>query len=129
VTPQPLPVPFPLIHVHSVRAGCWLLNYTPTGAGLVAFDGTMRVEAHHAGRTASGDLCQRPIIFVPPHPPFPSVPVLLPGPRPANGIPILSRGRYRYYLRITQILEILTLGTAASWALRDVALHPARTHG
>jgi hypothetical protein len=38
--------------------------------------------------------------------------VLLPGPNPAKGIPILQRSRYRYYLRITQILEKFTTGTS-----------------
>ncbi|MGE0224741.1 MAG: hypothetical protein AB7F35_14780 [Acetobacteraceae bacterium] len=88
-----------------------MLNYTPTGTGLVSFDGTMRVECHSAGRTASGDLYQRRIIFLsPPH--FPPRPVVMGGPNPANGIPILPRGQYRYYLRVTQILENITIGNS-----------------
>lgn len=111
-TPTTIPHPIlPPIRVRSVRAGCWLVSYTPTAGRLVTFDGTVRVEAHSAGRTASGDLYQRPVTLLN-RPPLPPVPVLLPGPNPAKGIPILSRSRYRYYLRITQILETVTLGTS-----------------
>jgi hypothetical protein len=52
--------------LRSVRCGCWLLSYRPSGTPLVAFDGTLRVECHSAGRTASGDLYQRRVIFLPP---------------------------------------------------------------
>src|SRR4051812_6202089 len=104
----PVTLPQP-IRIRSVRCGCWLLNYKPIGTSPVSFDGTLRVECHSAGRTASGDLYQRPIILLP-NPPGPPRPVLLPGPNPADGIPILSRSRYRYYLRVTQILERFTLG-------------------
>jgi hypothetical protein len=75
----------------------------------------LRVECHSNGRTASGDLYQRRIIFLPPSPPFPPgppSPVVLPGPNPADGIPILARNRYRYYLRVTQILEHFTVGNS-----------------
>ena len=88
--------------IHSVRCGCWLISYRPSGAPLVAFDGTLRVECHSAGRTASGDLYQRPVIILR-HSRSPSAPprsgpgrssqrpILLSGPNPANGIPILPR--------------------------------------
>jgi len=128
----PRPEPFPPVHLRSVRAGCWLVNYTPTGSSVVSFDGTLRVEAHSAGRTASGDLYQRPVILLP-FPPGPPHPILLPGPNPANGVPILSRSRYRFYLRVTQILENFTFGNSfqlgfemwrftapSSWALEDI---------
>lgn len=97
----------PPIALRSVRCGCWLLNYTPTGSGFVTFDGTMRVECHDAGRTASGDLYQRGIRFAG----FPPRPVLGPAPNPAGGIPIFARSRYRYYVRVTEILERFTIGT------------------
>ncbi|HEX8061707.1 MAG TPA: hypothetical protein VF535_00675 [Allosphingosinicella sp.] len=97
----------PAIALRSVRCGCWLLNYTPTGSGFVTFDGTMRVECHDAGRTASGDLYQRGIRFAG----FPPRPVLGPAPNPAGGIPIFGRSRYRYYVRVTEILERFTLFT------------------
>jgi hypothetical protein len=105
-----IPIPEPQItpfHVKSLRCGCYLLNYQPNGSPLMTYDGTMRVECHSDGRTASGDLYQRPTIILP-LPGFPPQPILLPGPNPAQGIPILSRNRYRYYLRVTQILESIT---------------------
>ncbi len=101
----------------SVRCGCWLVNYAPSGQPLVSYDGTLRVECHSQGRTASGDLYQRPVALIPQPglPPQPPTPVLLPGPNPAQGIPILARKNYRYYLRITRILEFST--TAKSFIL------------
>lgn len=114
--PQPIPWPqWPPFHIRSVRCGCYLINYNPTGSSLVTYDGTLRVECHNNGRTASGDLYQRPIIWLRPPPsipPIPSMPILLPGPNPVAGIPILSRSKYRYYLRVTQILESFTFGNS-----------------
>lgn len=115
--------------LRSLRAGCWLLNYRPNGGALVAYDGTLRVEAHSEGRTASGDLYQRPVIFLPV--PFASPmpilqgsglspantqlkPIMLAGPSPASGIPILARGRYRYYLRVTALPEYFYVGNSFS---------------
>ncbi|MBI5328604.1 MAG: hypothetical protein HZB80_10015 [Deltaproteobacteria bacterium] len=126
---QPLPEPFPPkpwppIKFRNLRCGCYLTNYKPNSSPLVTYDGTLRVECHSNGRTASGDLYQRPVILLPiplpiPKPGFPPKPfipkpkpILLPGPNPAAGIPILARGRYRYYLRVTQILEWSTLGNS-----------------
>jgi hypothetical protein len=123
--PGPGKIVFPPIR--SVRAGCWLLNYRPSGAALVSYDGTLRVESHSEGRTASGDLYQRPVIFlpVPIVSPFPQLqgkvsaspnlslkPIMLAGPNPASGIPILSRSRYRYYLRVTALPEYFYLGNS-----------------
>ena len=105
----PVPTPAPAFFIHSVRAGCWLISYRPVGSPLVAFDGTMRVESHSAGRTASGDLYQRPVIFLP-IPPLPPKPILLPPPNPAAGIPILRRSRYRYYVRVTSLPERFYVG-------------------
>lgn len=106
--PWPGPQPWPPFQIRSLRCGCYLVNYKPVGSKLVTYDGTLRVECHSNGRTASGDLYQRPTIripFKPGFPPIPSQTILLPGPSPAAGIPILSRSRYRYYLRVTQVLE------------------------
>ncbi|MDP3816818.1 hypothetical protein [Pseudomonas sp.] len=115
--------------LRSLRAGCWLLNYKPSGAPLVSYDGTLRVESHSEGRTASGDLYQRPVIFlpIPVVSPFPLLqsklgasrnlalkPILLAGPSPAAGIPILSRSRYRYYVRVTSLPEYFYLGSSFS---------------
>ena len=109
--PRPLPhfPPRPLPHLRSLRSGAWLVNYQPVSSSLVAYDGTIRVESHSQGRTASGDLYQRPVINLrlPPNPPRP---FLLPGPSPTGGIPILARDKYRYYLSITKFLENFTIG-------------------
>jgi hypothetical protein len=113
------PIRDPIFRLRSLRCGCYLANYTPNGVALSSFDGTIRVECHDAGRTASGDLYQRPIIFVPigsysPLSPFitPYQLVLGAPPNPANGIPVLPRSRYRYYVRVTQILEHWTFGNS-----------------
>ena len=110
----PQPFPFP-IRIRAVRQGAWLVNYVPSNTTNVAYDGTIRVETHGNGatRTASGDLYQRPVLIIPTLPfPFPrGVPrtIMLNAPDPSKGIPIQSRGRYRYYLRVTEILESITL--------------------
>lgn len=110
----------------TVRCGCWLLSYRPAGSPLVVYDGTLRVECHREGRTASGDLYQRnvriiplPPITPPPHGHVPidtgigSVrPILSNAPKPANGIPILPRSRYRYYVRVTSLPELFYRGNA-----------------
>lgn len=122
--PKPFPHPFPFPAIKSVKCGCWLIKFTPTGGPLFTrYDGTLRVECNGSGRTASGDLYQRPLFLPPiirpvPLPgsfiprPAPAIPLLWPAPNPANGIPILSRGRYRFYLRVTQILEHFTFGNS-----------------
>ncbi|KAJ6131681.1 hypothetical protein N7471_006896 [Penicillium samsonianum] len=103
----------PTLGIRSVRHGCWLVNFQPVGSPLVAYDGTIRVEVNTGGRTASGDLYQRPIIMLPPQPGHPSgVTVLGPRPSPAGGIPIQPLNRYRYYLSITNILENTTTGNS-----------------
>ena len=103
---------FPPFQLRSLRCGCYLVNYTPAGSVLVTYDGTMRVECHSNGRTVSGDLYQRRLVVLPPTLGFPiSFPRILlgPAPNPAAGIPIFARSRYRYYLRVTQVLEYFTL--------------------
>lgn len=127
--PLPAGLRFPPFRLRSLRCGCYLVNYKPTTGFLTTYDGTIRVECHSAGRTASGDLYQRPLIFIgptlaettiqplqpapalQPRPALQPFAVLGPAPNPANGIPIFARNRYRYYLRITQLLEFFTLGT------------------
>ncbi|KAH7400403.1 hypothetical protein BKA64DRAFT_481335 [Cadophora sp. MPI-SDFR-AT-0126] len=104
----PFPPRWPPFPFRSVRTGAWLLNYTPLGSSLVAYDGTLRVETITGGRRASGDLYQRPTIRIP----FPAPrTILLPPPNPANGIPIQAINKYRYYLRVTKILEGITFGS------------------
>jgi hypothetical protein len=95
----------PIFQIRSLRHGCYLLRYTPTQVfPTVHYDGTLRVERHGAGTTASGDLYlhQLPLWGWP----VPSTPE----PNPGAGIPILPRSRYRYYLRVTQVLEWFTIG-------------------
>lgn len=119
--PPPFPFPFPFPRIRSVRTGAWLVNYTPVGSTLVAYDGTIRVEAIAGGRRASGDLYQRPTIRIP----FP-VPrtIMLSPPNPANGIPIQPIRQYRYYLRITKILENITFGTSFDLGLQMFLFTP-----
>ncbi|KAL7916694.1 hypothetical protein GGI35DRAFT_466230 [Trichoderma velutinum] len=66
------------------------------------------------GRRASGDLYQRPTTRIAfPFPPGrPGTTIMLPPPNPANGIPIQAISRYRYYLRVTKILENVTVGNS-----------------
>jgi hypothetical protein len=109
--------PLPL---RSLRCGCWLISLRPTGgSALVAYDGTLRVECHSGGRTASGDLYQRRTIVirnpqpvVPPARPLPGITVLGPAPSPAAGIPVLARNRYRYYIRVTSLPEQFYVGNS-----------------
>ena len=108
----------------SVRGGCWLVSYKPTSQPLVAYDGTLRVEPTGTNlRTVSGDLYQRRVTFIPgpfppgggrggpTFPPRPFPPLLGFGPNPANGIPILARAQYRYYLRVTSIGTVSATGS------------------
>lgn len=127
-----IPFPFPPVwppirfNFKSVRTGAWLLNYTPIGSPYVAYDGTLRVEAITGGRRASGDLYQRPTFRIPGFPPFgnPGTTILLPPPNPANGIPVQPINRYRYYLRITKILENWTLGNSFELGLQMFLFTP-----
>ncbi len=115
--PRPWPPePWPPIRLRSVRPGCYLLSLTMSASPTVVYDGTLRVESNAGGRTASGDLYQRKLVRIctPPRPMIPSRCFLIPGPgpSPADGIPVFARDRYRYYLRVTQILESYTLANS-----------------
>jgi hypothetical protein len=93
----------PLPIRRKLRRGCYLLRYTPTHHATAAlpphYDGTLRVERQNNTNTiASGDLYL--------HKPKITHPFLLPKePNPAAGIPIFPIANYRYYVRVTQILE------------------------
>jgi hypothetical protein len=76
--------------MRSLRPGCYLLRYTEKG-GRQQFEGTLRVERDDVNTIASGDLYL--------HKPG------SPRPDPAAGIPVFARKQYRYYLRVTRILE------------------------
>ncbi len=73
--PTPIPGPFtpPIIlpTLRYIRSGNWLVNYEPTVASTVKYDGTIRVENIGTGRTASGDLYQRPVFVIPRPTPIP----------------------------------------------------------
>ena len=74
----------------SLRPGCYLLRYTPKG-GTRQFEGTLRVERDDVNTSASGDLYRH----------APGSPL----PDPRAGIPIFPHKQYRYYMRVTEILE------------------------
>lgn len=99
--------------LRSLRAGCYLVKLTSSSSYLSVADGTLRVESHSDGRTASGDLYQRSLVraYMPPKPGLPGryFLTLAPGPNPADGIPIFPRKSYTHFLRVTQILESLTI--------------------
>jgi hypothetical protein len=98
------------VPAHSIRGGAWLATFHPSNSSLTVYDGTIRVEGYATGagggRIVSGDLYQRSIRILP-HSPGP---IVEPGPRPQNGIPILPIKQYRYYLSFTNIFEGTTVG-------------------
>ena len=104
--PVERPGPRPLRR-RTLRAGCYLLRYTPlppaTAVAPVHYDGTLRVQRDGANTIASGDLyLHRPHVRLP----FGRRPAAaLSEPNPAAGIPIFPRSRYRYYVRVTQIVR------------------------
>jgi len=75
-------------------AGCYLLNYTPTGDSNFILDGTLRVEASTGRLRASGDLYERTLSASGDFPPPPD---------PALGIPSLPIDGYRFYLDVSEI--------------------------
>lgn len=111
--PRPFPIP---IRPKSLRGGCYLMRYTPIQrAGALKslhYDGTLRVERlSPTNVTASGDLyVHQPLKIWPGSLPKPPIGGIKPAePNPALGIPIFARKNYRYYMRVTQILEGSTL--------------------
>ncbi|KAF3158069.1 hypothetical protein TWF751_001812 [Orbilia oligospora] len=104
---RPPPITWPPIWFKWLNQGAWLVNLEPIASGGQNYDGTIRIEINSEGRTASGDLYQRPRFLIN----IPGLPrrwINLPAPNPASGIPILARNNYRYYLRITQIDEVFS---------------------
>jgi hypothetical protein len=111
LTPHPRPFPHPG-RPKSLRAGCYLMRYTPIQrAGALQplhYDGTLRVDRlSRTNVTASGDLyVHQPLKIWPGHLPSRPAGLIRPSePNPALGIPIFARKNYRYYMRVTQILE------------------------
>ena len=92
-----------------MRDGCYLINYTPAGADLVSYDGTLRVHTEQGRVSASADLYQREVD---------GTPELGPAPDPAAGFPIFSMANYRYYFRVTQVAQTAAGVSLAFEALR-----------
>lgn len=88
--------------LYSLKHGAYFLQLE-SKSPIGRLNGTMRIERHGAGVTASGDLYNHPPFKITTFPFFKIVPN--PDPNPSAGIPIYSRGLYRSYLRVTQILE------------------------
>jgi hypothetical protein len=126
--PEPeLPVPMPELiprrppqsfRPRSLREGCYLVRYTPVqplSHLSIHYDGTLRVEREGTNTIASGDLYLHQIFAWPsihgvirePNTAvrLPMFPLHIREPNPAEGIPIFARDRYRYYIRVIQILE------------------------
>lgn len=102
--------------LYSLNTGCYLVHLQLSGLSY-HYDGTIRVEHQGTNTVASGDLYyHKPNVIWPPITTVggqttgtfnPSVAALsaLNEPNPANGIPVFARAAYRYYLKITTILE------------------------
>ena len=99
-----------------LNQGCYLVNFSPAGTSF-HYDGTLRVQKASSATIASGDLYYHNSL-----PAWPAVssngdpgvfhsnlqPSKLPGePNPSQGIPVFARTDYRYYLKVTQVLEPL----------------------
>lgn len=85
----------------TLRAGCYLLRLTRSSPGpdalSVRYDGTLRVELRNGSALASGDLYLHGPIGAP-------AALLPPEAHPGAEIPIFPRSRYRYYVRVTELL-------------------------
>lgn len=103
-------VAFPPFRIHILPQGAYFLQWRPKNQFFLRYNGTMRIERHSAGVTASGDLYSHPAFRIQGFPSFRLVPN--PDPSPSAGIPIFPRSSYRYYLRVTQVLEFLTFGNS-----------------
>jgi hypothetical protein len=107
-----LEIQSPLLKFRTLRHGCYLIRYTPLAPignfPFIHYDGTIRVQRDGENTIASGDLYLHQLLLGLPSTskPGPSPPI---EPNPGNGIPIFPITRYRYYVRITQILENKTI--------------------
>ncbi len=103
---------------YSLNQGCYLVNFTPVGT-IYHYDGTIRVQKVGTNTIASGDLYyHKPFTVWPKAKVIKDPEIFQPNdnalslfgePNPANGVPVFSRANYRYYLKITQILESISL--------------------
>lgn len=113
IEPRPF-LPRPPFILHRLRHGAYFLQWRPLNSLFLRYNGTMRIERHSGGVTASGDLYRHTAFRIVPFPTFRIIPN--PDPSPAAGIPIFTRNAYFSYLRVTDILENFTL--ANSFTLR-----------
>ncbi|PCI33600.1 MAG: hypothetical protein COB54_04725 [Alphaproteobacteria bacterium] len=90
-----------------MKEGCYFLQFKPLNSTWSHFNGTLRVERHQSGVTASGDLYYHPKFYF-----KKSRLVKNQDPSPRCGIPIFKRNKYRYYLSINKILEGITFGNS-----------------
>ena len=88
----------------SLREGCYYIRFTQfsqsENSEFLHYNGTMRVQGESSSTIASGDLYfhQTSIGQNSSSPPVTE-------PNPASGIPIFPINKYRYYIRVTKILE------------------------
>jgi len=101
------------LRIRALKHGCYFLQWRPARTTWYRYNGTLRVERREAGVTASGDLYRHGSFKIRRWPRFGITPN--PDPSPSAGIPVFPRAAYRFYLRITGILEGLT--TADSFTL------------
>lgn len=128
--------PWPMFR--GLKEGCYLIRYTPISKPffypIFHYDGTLRVQKEFVNTIASGDLYfHRCWWFVQPvtsrfttavsTTPLTTTAVesvkpvvlkfpCLSEPDPSKGIPIFPIANYRYYLRVTKILEFLTISNS-----------------
>ena len=96
--------------IRSLRHGAYFLQWRPLNNFWYRYNGTMRIERHSGGVTASGDLYRHNAFRFTGFPSFRLVPN--PDPSPAAGIPIFRRNAYYSYLRVTEILEYFTFSNS-----------------
>lgn len=103
----------PKIKLYSLKQGAYFIRYIPKTATPIItkswYEGTMRIEKPtSSSTTASGDLYLRQRLI---KPPIVLNPTAIPtgDVDPSAGIPIFPRSKYRYYLRVTNVLEGRTL--------------------
>lgn len=114
---RPLTTIEPQLRIPNLRMlkhGAYFLQWRPANTYWYRLNGTMRIERHGSGVTASGDLYNHTAFTFRRWPSFQIVPN--PDPSPSAGIPIFRRSNYRHYLRVTQILEWFT--TSKSFTMR-----------
>jgi hypothetical protein len=109
ITPESADKGIPLFF-KSLKNGCYLTHFYPVSGLPIPilkpyYLGTIRVEKKPGFVKASGDLYHRSPILSPINPIITN-PVL--DANPAAGVPSLPRNKYKYYLKITNILQGFT---------------------